>query len=44
MKRITFNIPDENFDNLEKLCKKTERNKTQMLNILIKKCTEKMIS
>jgi len=36
MKRITFNISDENYNKLEKLCKLTELNKTQMIIFLIK--------
>ena len=42
MKRITFNISDENYTKLKTLCEITERNKTQMITYLIKEECKKV--
>lgn len=36
MSRVNFNADDETIEKLDKLCRATERNRTQMLIFLIK--------
>lgn len=42
MGRINFNVDNETIEKLDRLCKVTERNRTQMLIFLIKQECKKL--